>query len=59
MFKLSFKTDNAAFEQGASEIARILRRIAEDIEQRERFEGSVRDINGNRIGQFVTTGRPS
>ena len=55
MFKLSFKTDNAAFEDGASEISRILREVASDIESGSRFEGNVRDVNGNTVGSFKIT----
>lgn len=57
MFQLSFRTDNAAFENGASEIGRILRDTAKCIEHGEQFEGTIRDINGNVIGRFKTTGK--
>jgi len=54
MFKLTFKTQNAAFDAGPPEIARILRQVAENIE-RDYSEGTVRDINGNTVGAFKLT----
>lgn len=57
MFKLSFDTDNAAFDDMPElEIARILRDIANRVESGE-VSGyhkalNVRDINGNVIGTF-------
>lgn len=53
MFKLTFKTDNAAFDEPATEAGRILREIARKIEYGEAFGGAVQDINGNRIGNWV------
>ncbi len=51
MFKLSFETGNAAFDETpATEIARILRDIARKVEQGESFGGRIRDVNGNTIG---------
>lgn len=60
-FVLNIKTDNAAFGEGdesdrAVELARILRDMA------DRFAGGdaspangiVRDINGNRVGEWVS-----
>jgi hypothetical protein len=57
MFKLFFETANAAFEfEGASETARILRDLAERIEQGEILDyAKIRDINGNSIGEVQTT----
>ena len=56
MFKLEFATDNAAFEcKGASETARILRKIAKRIEEGD-FDGKVMDSNGNSIGSFELNG---
>jgi hypothetical protein len=61
MFTLTIKTGNAAFEDNeASEITRILREIANDIESRTRFigrgdttlTGTCRDINGNTVGKW-------
>lgn len=66
MFKLKFKTDNAAFgwETGGDqtevivcslETGRILRKVADCIENGE-YEGKVMDINGNSIGTYELTG---
>lgn len=54
MLKLSFKTDNAAFDgsQGRAEVARILRDVAEKIEMGA-SAGDCRDENGNRVGLFT------
>ncbi len=52
MFKLTFKTDNAAFEEDKSiEVARILRDVATKIET-GKTSGKIFDINGNSIGRF-------
>lgn len=57
MFKCSFSTDNAAFDEfPASETARILREIARKIEQGESLGGGpVYDSNGNKIGHWEMT----
>ena len=62
MFNMSFKTGNAAFhdpyEDGcnayakAEEVARILRNIADQIENGMRTEGSCMDYNGNKVGEW-------
>ncbi len=57
MFELKTKTDNAAFHEapGAerSELARILRDLAGRLEEGDsRSGGSLRDINGNRVGRW-------
>ena len=51
--KIQFDTDNAAFDDApASEIGRILRKLADDIEQTGGEPYTViHDINGNRIGE--------
>lgn len=57
MFRIEFKTDNAAFDDGnrAQEIARILRdEIAFQV-RHGALGGIVRDINGNRVGQWSIT----
>lgn len=57
MFTLAFRTDNAAFEDGAAtETGRILRDLARKIEAGE-LDGDARDHNGNRIGAFTLDGR--
>lgn len=50
MFKLKFKTDNAAFdEDGAAEVANILKEVADKIEQGY-TAFTVNDSNGNKVG---------
>lgn len=53
MFKLEIDTGNAAFEDEGKgyEIARILRDIAAKVENGA-DSGSVRDLNGNKVGTF-------
>ncbi len=54
-FSLRIKTDNDAFQDGDGgkiEIARILRDIIEDLEAGREGEAVVRDINGNRVGEW-------
>lgn len=53
MVTITIKTDNAAFSEiPGSEIARILRELADDLEGYEHtdFEMPLRDINGNIVG---------
>lgn len=62
-FKLSINCSNAAFcddenptiQSAAPEIVRILRDVAERIEQGElcNVHKNIRDINGNIVGTFV------
>lgn len=57
-FSVQFNTDNAAFEDGAmsSEIARILREIADTVEENgliEDMPGRVKDANGARVGFYA------
>ncbi|MDP9192344.1 MAG: hypothetical protein M3P06_11655 [Acidobacteriota bacterium] len=53
---IKFKTSNAAFEDGKGyEVARILRRIAQELEDSDGRSGSqvtIRDANGNTIGTY-------
>ena len=51
--KIEWNEDNAAFDWPEYENARILRKIADDIEL-GRQGGFVVDINGNRIGRWST-----
>lgn len=53
---IEFDTNNSAFDNsdglhGRAEIARILRNIADKVEE-GRVDGSIRDINGNRVGNW-------
>ncbi len=62
MFKLEIETDNAAFEDAPfKEIARILRKLAKDLEQSNagtiQQDIPLRDLNGNHVGIQVTTPR--
>lgn len=56
MFRLTIETENAAFEETpASEIARILRGLAEKLERDGVPDGPdncwrLRDVNGNTVG---------
>lgn len=53
---VNFATDNAAFDdEPASEIARILRDVAGKIEAGQ-FENVIRDLNGNKIGNWLIKG---
>lgn len=53
MFRMKFRTDNAAFDDDSSvEVARILRAISRQIEQGGEQGGVVRDVNGNTIGEY-------
>lgn len=56
MFKLEFRTDNAAFDEGgvAAEVAAILARVARRVEAGA-DEGPVMDSNGNKVGQWWLT----
>lgn len=53
MFTMRVETDNAAFRGGGRrrELARILRRVAERIEEGE-TEGTAVDVNGNSVGYW-------
>lgn len=55
MFNLSLRTANAAFEENSThyEVARILREIADDIENSGKLHGSVMDYNGNKVGTYA------
>jgi hypothetical protein len=66
MFTLKIETSNAAFaDDPCGEVARILRELALDLEvgllNEERLEaglldeGSVRDLNGNKVGTWRVT----
>lgn len=56
-FTLEIECDNAAFDDDATvEIARILRKLAKEMTGgAEYFEShwTLRDVNGNRVGQAV------
>ena len=51
--KIEFKTENEAFDDfGASEIRRILEKIADDVELGQ-IRGVIMDIYGNKIGRWM------
>lgn len=55
MFELTIKTENDAFTEGeAMEVGRILRRVAERVEESRRA-GALMDTNGNVVGEFKFT----
>lgn len=57
--KLKINCDNDAFHDAPEvEIARVLRKIAQDIEDLEAtgMYQNIKDINGNIIGTFRLTG---
>ena len=50
---IEINMDNAAFDDrhsGRSEVARILRRLADDVLRRSCADMTIRDINGNSVG---------
>ena len=54
-FTLEIRCDNAAFVgDPQAEIARILRDAANAVETQA--HGTLRDVNGNRVGTFTLTG---
>jgi hypothetical protein len=56
MTTVKIHTDNDAFADGngASEVARILRKIADEIESGVRGNHVVLDLNGNKAGSYAT-----
>jgi len=57
--KINIKMDNAAFEDSNGiELARILRRLADRVDETERKDGDgeyLFDKNGNRVGHWEVT----
>lgn len=53
MFKLEIKNTGSAFEDPRAEIARLLREVADQIEDEGKDDGVLRDINGNRCGSWL------
>jgi hypothetical protein len=55
---ITIDTGNAAFEDGYSEVARILKERAERIEEAGYIAGAyLYDVNGNKVGQIKATGK--
>lgn len=51
-FTLTILTDNAAFADGPDEVARLLRETADRVAAGD-GEGSLRDVNGNTVGEWT------
>lgn len=54
-FKLDIELGNAAFEDDAGELSRILKELAEKLEDGSTEDGFVRDLNGNKVGTYKFT----
>jgi hypothetical protein len=57
-FTLTFDMDNAAFEEPAAEVARILERIADKVAWEgvdDGVGGPILDVNGSRVGSWEVT----
>ncbi len=50
MYNITIETENAAFVNTKCEVARILRRLASDVENMGLSEFVLKDINGNTVG---------
>lgn len=51
--RIDINTDNAAFEENPGELARILRKLADAVEDGyDNAEYLLKDINGNTVGNF-------
>jgi len=58
MFRVKIDTRNDAFvPDEAYEVARILRKLADDIELVPTQEGSLFDANGNKVGWWNARSR--
>ena len=53
MYIIKIETENAAFEGNLAQLetARILRRLANDVEGMGLCDYTLRDINGNKVGE--------
>lgn len=51
MFKMSFKTGNAAFEDMEFEVTRILQDVKHEVRSGY-TEGTIMDYNGNKVGEW-------
>lgn len=54
MLRLRINTDGDAFADGygPAEVARLLRIVSIDVEYGDKFDGVIRDSNGNTCGQW-------
>ena len=52
-FRMTIRTDSAAFDEGAAwETARILRAVADCVEQGTLESDYILDYNGNNVGKY-------
>ena len=57
MLKLKIETDNQAFDQEGQEVARILRGLADRLENMDKLQECqlpLRDLNGATVGYYQT-----
>ena len=58
MLKVKINTENSAFScQEGTEVARILRLLADRLEYQDKFQESqlpLKDVNGNTVGYYQT-----
>ena len=57
MLKIRIKTDNQAFDQEGQEVARILRGLADRLENLDKLQECqqpLRDLNGALVGYYKT-----
>ena len=57
MLKLKINSENAAFDQEGQEVARILRDLADRLENLDKLQECqlpLRDLNGNTVGYYQT-----
>ena len=57
MLKLKLETDNQAFDQEGLEVARILRDLADRLENLDKLQECqlpLRDLNGNTVGYYLS-----
>lgn len=55
IFTLQIEMSNAAFADTGEELARLLTVAAAKVRMAPRAAGTLRDINGNRVGFYHTT----
>jgi len=58
MFRIKLDTDNQAFDQEGQEVARILRDLADRLENLDKLQECqqpLRDLNGNTVGYYQTS----
>ena len=61
MLKLKINSENAAFDQEGQEVARILRGLADRLENLDKLQECqrpLRDLNGNTVGYYQTWTQP-